>query len=166
MLFEQYGDELAAYVKRRIPHREMAEDVIAQIWCKTIDNIPGHDHPEWFLFRVAKNAVIDWSRANKRVRMEPYDELAELTVTGPVHFWAEAQDPGVIVPPRLDLEQAIRSLPDRMQEAFILTMVDGLPCEVVAAMMGIGPETVRTHVARARVKLQVHESLNGYMPIR
>jgi RNA polymerase sigma-70 factor (ECF subfamily) len=54
---------------------------------------------------------------------------------------------------RLDLEDAIRRLPPRQQEATLLHYVLDLPVIEVALAMKVDPGTVKTHLSRARAAL-------------
>lgn len=52
-----------------------------------------------------------------------------------------------------ELWTAIRSLPDRQRDVVLLLWFEDQHVDVVAATLGCGPETVRTHWRRARAAL-------------
>ncbi len=68
------------------------------------------------------------------------------------------------------LEGAIDRLPDAFRTVFIARMVEGLTIEETADLFGLRPETVKTRVHRARVRLrqdldlQLRPMLSGAFP--
>ena len=52
------------------------------------------------------------------------------------------------------LEHAVESLPDEFRSVFVLRAVEGMSGAEVAECLGIGEETVKTRLFRARGRLQ------------
>ena len=52
------------------------------------------------------------------------------------------------------LERSIDELPDAFRTVFIARMVEGMSVEETATLFGLRPETVKTRVHRARLRLQ------------
>ncbi len=59
-------------------------------------------------------------------------------------------------PERIDLERAIRELPDGYREVFILHDVEGLTHEEIGGLLGIGVGTSRSQLSRARRALRAY----------
>ena len=55
---------------------------------------------------------------------------------------------------RLDLERAIRQLPEGCREVFVLHDVEGYEHKEIAAMLGIAEGTSKSQVFKARMKLR------------
>jgi RNA polymerase sigma-70 factor (ECF subfamily) len=55
---------------------------------------------------------------------------------------------------RIVLEQSIDELPDVFRAVFVARIVEGLSIEETSALFGLRPETVKTRVHRARVRLR------------
>lgn len=75
--WNSYEKELLNYLIHRIGDRPTAEDLLQEIFLKSIRQGIGFcqiDNPRAWLFQVAKNIVIDHSRLSK-----PLTELTELT---------------------------------------------------------------------------------------
>ncbi len=55
---------------------------------------------------------------------------------------------------RLDLERAVRQLPDGYRAAFVLHDIEGLDHKQVGEMLGVTEGTSRSQVFKARMKLR------------
>lgn len=98
-----------------------------------------------FLFTVARNAVRDMLRRRETAHAETISEAAALPVLEEI--------PGVVdvVSRRQELTllgEAIRDLPDRCREVFLLRKIQGLSQREIALRLGITENTVETLVAR------------------
>lgn len=164
-MYTEEADRLRSFVHNHVGDPVAADNITGDSWSKVLAKWSTFDNPKTMLYRIARDAIKDWYKS-RRPDYVPLEEITDLTYSGLEHARTDARDPSVIVPARLDLAKAISSLPKRMQVAFILYVVDDLDVETVASMMGIGPETVRTHVAKARQRLETHQALTGYTPVR
>jgi RNA polymerase sigma factor (sigma-70 family) len=97
----------------------------------------------------------DW----ERVRHLPYRAAWIMKVTGNVALNVLARKPPPVAPPRsveeedatatrMALISALSALPRRQQEAIVLHHLAGLPEAEVAAVLGVAPNTVKTHLKR------------------
>ncbi|MFM1748118.1 MAG: hypothetical protein RLZZ188_1784 [Verrucomicrobiota bacterium] len=101
--------------------------------------------PKSFLFTVARNAVRDLLRRRLTACAEPITE----NVLWPVL----EESPGVVdlVNRRQELVvlgEAIRDLPDRCRQVFLLRKIQGLSQREIAVRLGITENTVETLVAK------------------
>ena len=99
-----------------------------------------------WLYRVAVNATRDLLRKRRRLP-EPVEELPERDVPG--------TSPEDTVNLRLDLAQALASLPDDYREAVLLHDVGALPYEEIAKITGAALGTVKSRISRGRRRLAV-----------
>ena len=131
--------------------QDALQDALATIW-RRWDRLQAHPNPEALVLRICINAAYDALRRKRRrlrwfrtedAPVEPADPApsALQAVTG-----AEA---------RARVRHAIASLSRNQATAIVMHAVGGIPYEGVAAAMRCREVTVRTHVARARVKLRV-----------
>jgi RNA polymerase sigma factor (sigma-70 family) len=98
-----------------------------------------------FLFAVARNAVRDLIRRRSANKTIPVTENAPMDVL--------EDKPGVadIVSHQQDLEllaEAVRALPDRCREVFLLRKIQGLSQRDIAARLRITENTVESLVAK------------------
>jgi RNA polymerase sigma-70 factor (ECF subfamily) len=118
---------------------DIAQEAMARV-LERWDRVSGMEDPEGYLFRTAlnlhRNAVRRLATAARRQLLrEP----------------AEEQD---ATDRRLDLRQAIRSLPRAQREALVLVEWLGYTAEEAASILGIQPASVRGRLHRARTTLR------------
>lgn len=143
-LYDQLVDPIYRYVVVRVRRREDAEDLTQLVFERIVASLPryrprGRPFEAW-VFRIARNAVIDHvrrSRAHEPLpdEAESHDEaLDAITVRG--------ED-------IRELRRAISSLTADQQEALALRFAAGLSAEEAARVMGRQAGTVRGLTFRA-----------------
>lgn len=105
-----------------------------------------------WLHRIVVNACLDRIRHNSA---RPADPVAfdGTEVPGMTPATEAADDPAEHTALRLDLEQALATLPDEQRVPLVLVDVEGHPVADVAVMLGLPVGTVKSRCARARAKL-------------
>lgn len=160
VLVARYGARVQTFLRHRVGDAAWAEDLAQEVFVKVFRHLdrrePGGSFPVW-LFAIARNVALDHlrrrtlqrrvldaaargdgplARAMRRVRsLRPDEELA----TGEL---ASA------------LEDALAELPGEQREVFLLREREGLRYGEIAAVVGCGPKTVSTRLARARARLR------------
>lgn len=164
-IFDHYHVAVYRYVVSRVGRPVDAEDLTQTIFVKALEALPRYEprgipFGGW-LFRLARNAVID----HQRTRREhgDLDSLAERT--------DEAEPPEVVVATRQDLEAvgaALATLTPEQREAIELRFFAGLSAREAAAAMGKQEGTVRGLQFRAigalRRQLGIEEPAEGGGP--
>jgi RNA polymerase sigma-70 factor (ECF subfamily) len=120
-----------------------AQDCVQEAYVRAAmrwKRVSAHDSPEAWVRRVAMNLAFDGHR-RRRVR-----QLAFGRQRGP----EPAAAPGDAA---LDVVWAVRLLPRAQQEVVVLHHLLDLSVEAVARELGRPPNTVKTQLARARVRL-------------
>ena len=164
---EQQLDRFLADVERRalriaeigVRDRDEALDLVQDAMIKLVRRYADRSREEWtpLFYRILQNGVRDWHRkqaVRNRVmvwfRRRPNDENDYDAI-------ASAPDPDGRTPDEVlqnreamhSLENAVRQLPPRQQEAFMLRTFEGLTVAATAAAMGCGEGSVKTHYSRA-----------------
>jgi RNA polymerase sigma-70 factor (ECF subfamily) len=135
-LYEDYFDNIYRYVMVRIGNRMEAEDVTQEVFLKAVRSIhsfrwKGIPFSAW-LFRIARNEVIDSLRKRSRQPTVPLTDL-------PVVHASSTVNPHPAAELELDIEQlraAIRRLTQAQQEVISLRFSAELSIAEVASLMG------------------------------
>ena len=175
---ERQLNQFLAEVERRalriaeisIRDRDEALDLVQDAMIKLVSNYADRSRDEWtpLFYRILQNGIRDWHRRQKvRNRVmgwfgrsgsdeDEYDPVAE------------APDPAGRSPDEQlqtheamqQMEVAVRQLPDRQREAFMLRAFEGLDVAGTAVAMGCSEGSVKTHYFRA--VHSVREQLGDY----
>ncbi len=150
LLYDRLAEPIHRYVAVRLRHQHDAEDVTQLIFERVVAALPryrdsGRPFQAW-VFRIARNAVVDHQRRIRRV--EPL-------------FIAEDQRDGV-APDALaergeeirELRRAIERLTADQREALSLRFVAGLSADEAASVMGRQAGTIRGLTFRAIASLR------------
>jgi RNA polymerase sigma-70 factor (ECF subfamily) len=126
----------------RVRATELAQDVFVRAWEK-LDLLRDETEAGAWLARLATNVVLNARRGERRrwARVEPVEDLAPLAPVSP-------HTPPAVR--RMDLEAAMRRLPERARMVYVLHDVEGYAHDEIAATMGVAPGTVRAQLHRAR----------------
>ena len=148
-LYRHHVDRVYALCLRMVGNagqaRELTQDVFVRCW-ERIGSFRGESALGTWLHRVAINLVLEQQRSQRRreARVEVRGDLEELPGA------AVARAPGL----RLDLEAAIRTLPPKARQVFVLHDIEGYTHEEIATFTGSAPGTMRAHLHRARRQLR------------
>lgn len=152
-LHELYLDDVFRYVSRRVPRRDEAEDVTAEVFAAAFQQLGGFRadcEPRLWLMGIARRKVADSLRKRSRRR-----ETLECDLP-PGSMEAKRDDERNIVPSVADTEDSRRlreivaALRDDQREALLLHYVEGLKIAEVADVMRRSPAAVNSLLQRAR----------------
>ncbi|HEY3992167.1 MAG TPA: sigma-70 family RNA polymerase sigma factor [Ktedonobacteraceae bacterium] len=149
-LYERHAPALFAYLRRKTPSREDAEDVLAQVFVALIEQdelsrLSEKEQIAW-LWRVARNKAID---AYRRSRLRQGIDLELVT---DVIYEEEEYTPEQVSLRREEYAQLhtyLEQLPPAQREAMRLRFANGLRCAEIGEVLGKGEGAVRVMLARA-----------------
>lgn len=143
LLWRDLHGRVEAFVRRRLPGDTDPEDVVQDVFLRLHAGLADGRiaDPEAFVYKIARNAVID---AYRRKRPEASDEepLAEEPIEAAAETLAGCVNPFV------------ERLPEPYREALRLTDLGGLSQADAAQRLGISPSGMRTRVQRGRKQLR------------
>lgn len=149
-LYAAYFDRIYGYVSVILRDRHEAEDVSQQVFVKAMQGIggyqgsPGSSFDAW-LFRIARNAVMDVMRRSRRVTVED-------PATIEVRRAADGESHDAMTQlSRLsdsDVSVFLKRLPDAQRDALVLRFVLGMSAEEVGQAMNRRTEAVRALQSR------------------
>jgi RNA polymerase sigma factor (sigma-70 family) len=159
---------LRNFIRRRVPDPRDAEDILQDVFYQLVEAnrlLMPIEHVTGWLFRVARNRIIDLFRKKRPERFsdtvgpgdEDEDDLRQLENllpspdAGPEALYARA----VLLD---ELELAVDELPDEQREVFVAHELEGRSFKEMAAESGVSVNTLlsrkRYAVLRLRARLQ------------
>lgn len=126
---------------------DLVQEVFVKVW-QGLASFRGEAAFGTWLHRLTVNVVLQGARGDvrRRRRVSAEGDLAE-----PVPERAAAADDPAL---RLDLEQAVASLPQVLRSVFVLHDVEGYRHEEIGELLELPVGTCRSHLFRARRRLR------------
>lgn len=161
-LYQRYLANVFAYVARRVPDRQEAEDVTAEVFAAAFVALPGQkgmNGPYPWLLGISRRKIADSHRrhARRAGRTEILaDDLAAPSADLPESLLARGERQRLI-------RELLVALPKDQREALLLHYVEGLPQAEVAVVLGRSPAAVNSLLQRARAAVyrQGHDYFLG-----
>ena len=151
-LFPRHHLALFRYVYRLTGRRDVAEDVVQDVFLRVVRGLEGYQtigrETAW-LFTIARRLLIDRHRVLER-RPPPVDDSAEPSVRAPQET-------------SMALAEALALIPEVERDAFLLREVGGLSYDEIALICNTTPDSVRSRIYRARVRLKA--LLSPFQPL-
>ena len=163
---EREQSRLRNFIRRRVPELRDAEDILQDVFYELVEAnrlLMPIEHVSGWLFRVARNRIIDFFRKKKPERFgdpvvaDEGDQLLQLEEVlpspdaGPEALYARK----VLLD---ELELAVGELPEAQREVFVAHEVEGRSFKEIAAETGVSVNTLlsrkRYAVRRLRERLQ------------
>ncbi|MET0627180.1 MAG: sigma-70 family RNA polymerase sigma factor [Acidimicrobiia bacterium] len=162
-LLDRHADRIHAVCRRVLADREDALDATQEAMIAIARGIARFDGRSAFttwMYRVATNAALDEARRKQR-RPRPVDDVADTPGrTSPSSSSGASSGDGefdAVVADRLDIDNALRTLPDDFRVAVVLRDLCDLDYAEIADVLQIPPGTVRSRISRGRALL--HDAL-------
>jgi RNA polymerase sigma-70 factor (ECF subfamily) len=160
--------QLRSWLRAAFPAIDI-DDVVQEAYCRiaALDRVDHIDDPRRYLFRTARNIVLEQIRRTRVVSIEAASGLAELDQAIP----QDADSPERIVAGRRALarvEELIAALPDRARQIFRLRKIEGVSQRDIAARMELSETIVENEVARGlrRILDAMTDEERAEMPTR
>jgi RNA polymerase sigma factor (sigma-70 family) len=161
-LLRRYQSHLNRLFYHLAPDWEERADLTQEVWIRVYRHIHRLQDPTKFrgwLSRIATNLFYDELRKRKRVN-QPISLDAPLFVDDGEMSWElpdDAPSPSDDLATREfyeHLQTAIADLPETFRTTIVLREIEGLAYEEIAEITGVSLGTVKSRIARARLKLQ------------
>ena len=149
-LYARHSARIFSLAARMAGSLETGEDLLQEIFLQAyrkIGGFKGEAAVGTWLYRLALNHCLDFVRS-RQAKMDKATDAIDGEDRAP--FAARRESPVE----RLDLERAIRQLPEGCREVFVLHDVEGYEHKEIAAMLGIAEGTSKSQVFKARMKLR------------
>ena len=145
-LYDEFAGRLRRFVAGRMADSAAAEDVVQDVFVSlATTDIAAIENPSGWLYRVARNSIIDWQRSAQR-RETPSEEVPELpeVVDEDEAIWDEIA---------ACLQPFMGELTDQQRTALELTDLGGMTQTAAAAQTGISVAGMKSRVQRGRAEL-------------
>ena len=131
---------------------DLVQDTLERAWSRIAQWRPGSDLRAW-LFGIMHNLRIDQLRRNGLPTTSlDEDEVAEVPVRPTQSDLLDV----------MDLESALRQLPDDQREVLLLVALEEMSYADIAALLGIPVGTVMSRLSRGRERLR--QVMDGRQP--
>src|ERR1700690_617 len=148
ILVERYQRPVLSMIQRRIwdSHRceEIGQDVFVMAFRKLSAFDPARSQFSTWLFTIARNLSINALKKKIPVPMENLPEMPD------------SRDPSDALSEKelfTQLDETLKTLPGKLQRAFILAEFEQMPYEEIARIEGARLGTIKSRINRARVRL-------------
>jgi RNA polymerase sigma-70 factor (ECF subfamily) len=144
-LWREFSAPLRSFLRARTRSDADADDLLQDIFVRIQKRLPGLRDPaklQGWIYRIARNAVIDHYRARRE--------------HVPLDFELESEDPEGrdLVDLSHSLRRFIAALPAQYREPLVRHEFQGEPMQEVATALGLSLTATKTRVRRARMMLR------------
>jgi RNA polymerase sigma factor (sigma-70 family) len=154
---KEFSSRLFGFIRSRVSSDEDAEDILQEVWyqlssrneTETLESISG------WLYRVAKNKIIDRSRKKKERLLEDYtveDDDGDLYI--PDYLMTTFSDPSLDELRKLfweALTSALNELPEKQRQVFVWNELEEMTLQQIADNEH---ENIKTIISRKRYAVQ------------
>ncbi len=154
-VFAAERSRLHAFIRRRVPDASDVEDIVQEVFYRLVEAnrlLMPIEHVTGWLFRVARNRIIDLFRKSERDgEMLQIEDLLPSPDAGPEALYARS----LLLE---EVEFALSELPDEQREVFVAHELEGRSFKELAAESGVNINTLlsrkRYAVLHLRERLQ------------
>jgi RNA polymerase sigma factor (sigma-70 family) len=150
----EYGKRLSSFIRERVNNDEDAEDILQDVWYRFIRvmNTEPIEQVSGWLYRVAKNRIIDKYREEKSFTVEEEKEIENSEDDFHLRdfFIAVTTNPETENLKELfweKLTEALNELPEEQRNVFTWNEIDEIPFHEIATHTG---ENINTLISRKR----------------
>jgi RNA polymerase sigma-70 factor (ECF subfamily) len=150
-IYERFNRPLFNLIYRYTTNREIAEDLLQDVFLKIFTNLQTLRKTETFIgwmYRIAVNTCFGYLRGS---RSQHQRTIALNDVKGKIGDDAFKPSDKLM---KKSLDNAIHSLPGRMKTVFLLHDVQGFKHEEIAPMLGCSVGTSKSQLFKARMKIR------------
>ena len=155
VLYDHYFQRVYSFVYSKVNTQEDAEDITAEVFEKILTGLSSYEcrglpFGAW-VFRIARNVIINHYNATSKKKTTDLDEIAELSTD------EEKSSPSIKAKHSElsnSVERVIKGLPEREQSILQLKFFSGLNNREIALTMGITEQNVGIILFRTLRKIK------------
>lgn len=145
-LFREHNRALVDFVLTRVSNEQEAREVAQEAYVRLLqlDQTVGVSYLRWYLFKIARHLATDRYRQKAiRARLDQREQFVDLNLDSPTESSVIAADQ------LAKLTAALRELPAKTQQAFVLHRLRNMSTCEVASILNISDRMVRIHLQKA-----------------
>jgi len=154
-LYDFYADKIYRFIYFRVRHKETVEDLTSQTFFKALENIKTFDSAKGqfssWLYRIAKNTVIDHYRSQKRHL--DIDNFWDLSTEENLEYDVQVKEK------IRKVKEHLKNLDREQREIIMMKIWDGLTHREISEILGKSEPSVKMNFSRALGKLRKGEIL-------
>ena len=151
--YNRYADALFRYCIVRVRNRDVAKDLVQETFLKAwtyITQDKDIENIQALLYRIAHNAIIDFSRKKRSISLEWLHEFAQYD---PVDTTTQHPHDAVLQSEAL---VAIEKLDEKYRDPIILRYIEDKSIGEIASLLGESENTISVRIHRGLHKLKTH----------
>lgn len=159
-MFEEWNNSIVHFVYKSIRNWEDAREISQDVWTSVLTRcntfVPSGMFNSW-LFKVAKNAVIDFRRRNKyRQHDHSIDrDIDEGVIDNYLHATGDTVETANASDAMKRVESVLPLIPMDQQMAFTMYVFCGMTCSEIAKAMDSSIPTTKSRLRLAREKIRL-----------
>lgn len=158
VLFRKYFKQLTRFAYKYVHSVPVAKDLVQESFLKVWElreDLNANQSIRSYIYNTVRNKALDYKKhqAVKRRNMPHLRLVKESSIKMDDEIF---EDPDFVE----RVQKAVKKLPERAREVYLLHRSEGLTYKEIAEVMGISVKTVETHMTRALKKLR--DSLSNY----
>lgn len=156
-LARRYTPALYRYFERRLDRRADVHDLVQDVFLRLarIGDVEAIEKTENYLFTTASNALRDHQRRKTVRQSHLHDSIDGMIVGDLLSADVSALDVVAGQQAVLALQAALRELPERTRDIFVLRMIEEQRTADVAHDLGISTRAVEKHYAKALARVAI-----------
>ncbi len=160
-VYDGFVKKLYDYAFFRVKDRQSAEDIVADTFMKALEHIGSFDPKKGsaasWLYRIARNTLVDQYRVNKKTTGFPED--FDVADTKDLKTQIENKDM------LKKVEIALEKLSEREREIITLRVWDELSYKEIAEVLGKSEASLKMAASRALKELRTHVPIGVYIAL-
>jgi len=153
-IYDDYVEKIYRFVFLRVSSKELAQDLTSETFAKYWDNSRQNpdeiENPRAFLYKIAKNLVVDHYREKSKMQMANADIADIQIVDTKVNFEQQA----ILASDMEGVRKAMSSLNEDYQNAIIWRYLEDMPISEVSQLLDRSEEATRVLLHRAMKELR------------
>lgn len=150
-LVERYQTYVFSIIVRQVGQRQLAEDLAQETFLQAYRSLPsfaGRSQFSSWLYRIARNKVIDWSRSRAKK-----EQSGELPLQDVYHTDHSLEDEVVRRDTSARLRQLITQMPSHYRDVLLLYFEQEFSLVEIAERLRVPRKTVQTRFLRGKKQL-------------